>query len=74
MDDYRERVGRRIRQTRERRSLSQTELARLMEVSDAQISRWERGRVMPSPRHLEGLGRALGVPAETFLYDEHLAA
>lgn len=66
-DDYRRRVGRRIRQARQRQGWTQTELARRMGVAEGQVNKWENGRVMPNPRNLERLGRTLGVPAETFL-------
>jgi len=66
-NDYRKRVGRRIRRARQRKQWSQTRLAQAMSVADAQISRWETGRVMPSPRNLQRIGEALDVPAETFL-------
>jgi len=64
---YRARVGARIRQARLDAELTQTELARKLGVADAAISRWETGRVMPSPRYLDALEKALDVPAEAFL-------
>lgn len=60
-------MGLRIRRAREQRGWSQRDLARALGVEHAQISKWETGRNMPSPRYLERLGRELGVPAETFL-------
>lgn len=65
--DYRKRVGKRIRRIRKERKLSQAKLAEMIGVTDNYISNWELGKHMPSPRYLEALGRALGVPAETFL-------
>ena len=61
------RVGRRIRNASDDRGWTQTELARLLDVADAQVSRWETGRMMPSPRYLQRIGEVFGVPAETFL-------
>ena len=44
------------------RDLSQAELARTLGVADAQVSRWRRGQVVPSVRHLQRLADALAVP------------
>jgi len=44
------------------RALSQADLARALGVADAQVSRWRRGQVVPSPRHLQRLADALAVP------------
>jgi transcriptional regulator with XRE-family HTH domain len=67
--DYRRRVGARIRAARKAASLTQHALAGRLDVQDVQISRWETGRTMPSPRYLDALEKALAVPAETFLRD-----
>lgn len=72
MENYGRRVGARIRALREARGWSQNRLAHEMNTptaSASQISRWERGVFVPSRPNLEALGRALGVPAERFLYD-----
>jgi transcriptional regulator with XRE-family HTH domain len=67
-DDYRRRVGARIRRARKAAGLTQHQLAiKLVNVQAAQISRWERGENMPSPRSMQALEEALEVPAETFL-------
>ena len=70
MPDYRHRVGARIRAARLEAGLTQWDVAVLLEVQPVQISRWENGRNMPSPRYLEALGEKLGVPAESFLRDD----
>jgi transcriptional regulator with XRE-family HTH domain len=70
MPDYRRRVGARIRRERSRAGLTQSQLARILEVEATAVSRWERGLVMPSPTSLHNLEQALGVPAETFLRDD----
>jgi len=67
-DDYRKRVGRRIRRARLRAGLNtQTKLAQALGVSDNQVNRWEKGRHMPNPPMLERIANTLGVPAESFL-------
>ena len=67
--DYRSRVGARIRLAREAKGWTQRRLARELDVAEAQVSRWENGRAMPSPQSLEACARALDVMAETFLRD-----
>jgi transcriptional regulator with XRE-family HTH domain len=64
VNDYKVRVGAQIRRARRRHGWSQNELARrtgILELTSSQISRWERGEVMPMPHNLETLERALGV-------------
>lgn len=73
-DNFRKRVGRRIRQAREAKGWSQHQLATAMGVADAQISRWETGQTVPQPRNLERLGQVLDVPAETFLLPDDEAS
>jgi transcriptional regulator with XRE-family HTH domain len=70
MPSYRVRVGERIRRERFQANLTQSQLARMLEIEATAVSRWERGLVMPSPTSLEKLEKALGVPAETFLRDD----
>jgi transcriptional regulator with XRE-family HTH domain len=69
MPDFGVRIGRRIRRVRKERGMTQTELARALNVADAQVSRWETGRVVPQRRNLEALAAALGVQVEAFLMD-----
>lgn len=47
--------------------LSQRELARLADLSDAYLSQLERGLHEPSVRVLNGLAQALNVPSEKLL-------
>ena len=47
--------------------LSQRELARLADLSDAYLSQLERGLHEPSVRVLNGLSQALNVPSERML-------
>lgn len=56
----------RLRQLRESRSLSQQEVAdRLgLPVTAHQVSRWERGPVVPQPRTRRALADVLGVPVD----------
>jgi ribosome-binding protein aMBF1 (putative translation factor) len=61
-----ERVGRRIRQYREARELTQTDLAKAIREDQSLVSKWERGKAYPRPRSLMGLARALEVKVSDF--------
>jgi transcriptional regulator with XRE-family HTH domain len=50
-----------IRVARKKQGLSQSELADRMRVSQQIISDWERGSVLPQPKHVPMLASALGV-------------
>ncbi len=56
-----------IRSQRRLADLSQRELARLADLSDAYHSQLERGLHEPSVRVLNGLSQALNVPADKLL-------
>ena len=56
-----------IRSQRRIADLSQRELARLADVSDAYLSQLERGLHEPSVRVLNGLAQALNVPSDKLL-------
>ena len=56
------RLGAWLAATMRSRELSQADLARTLGVADAQVSRWRRGQVVPSVRHLQRLADALAVP------------
>ncbi len=62
-----QRFGANLAQARERRGLSQSQLARKVEVVDTYISRIETGRAQPSFRLIVSLARQLDIPpAELF--------
>jgi transcriptional regulator with XRE-family HTH domain len=52
-------LGGKIRMARRRLKLSQGRLGRMLEVSTATISDWERGNFMPSAKRLQALARIL---------------
>lgn len=56
-----------IRSQRRIADLSQRELARLADLSDAYLSQLERGLHEPSVRVLNGLAHALNVPSDKLL-------
>lgn len=58
-----ERLGRKIRELRKQRNLSQTELAEKAGISFITISRIERGERDPHVKTLARIAKGLGVPA-----------
>ena len=56
-----------IKSQRRLAELSQRELARLADLSDAYLSQLERGLHEPSVRVLNGLSQALNIPADRLL-------
>ena len=57
-----------IRQLREAWGWSQDVLAGRLRVSPTTISAWERGRMMPSPSHLQALADLFGVSVEAIAF------
>jgi transcriptional regulator with XRE-family HTH domain len=53
--------------SRKRRTLTQATLAFLAQLSQGEISRYERRRAMPSARALDRLAGVLKVPADRLL-------
>jgi transcriptional regulator with XRE-family HTH domain len=47
------------------RRLNQQDLADILAVGQATISKWERGEAHPWPKQFETVAAALGIPAET---------
>jgi len=60
------RVGHRIKLARQRRGLSQEDLAERIDRSVAAVSNMERGRTLPSFMTLERLARAFDMPVREF--------
>ena len=67
--DYAE-LGKRIKQERENRNWTQSELAAKSGISDSHISSIERGHTEFSVKYLVKLVNAFGMPIDTLLYDE----
>ncbi len=63
-------VGQRLRRARERRALSQRDLARLSGVAYTTIARLERDRHRPIPSTVRKLAAALGVDPAWLLFGE----
>ena len=60
-------TGEVIRSLREKRRLTQRDLAQRLNVSDKTISKWETGRGLPDITLLEPLAGALGVSVTELL-------
>ena len=67
MTDLEERVSKRFREHRQRRSLSQSQLARSVGCSTELVSRIERARCLPSVKSLIAFAEALGVSPNELL-------
>ena len=66
-------LGRRIRDTRVKRGLSQADLAKQLQVSSTAVWNWEMNGVQPRPMFLAKIAGALGVSdhfLQTGLVDE----
>jgi transcriptional regulator with XRE-family HTH domain len=61
------RIGQVLAAVRDRRAMTQRELAAAIRVSEHTISRWERGETVPSLAHLGALCRALHVRPSVFV-------
>jgi len=59
-----------IREIREQRNITQSELAEALGVSKSVISKYETGRLEPSISRLQKIAEVLGVSVETLLRDK----
>lgn len=66
-------IGRRIRERRDELGVTQSDVARALGVTRAQISNLERGVSGPSFRLLTGLERVLGLTVSELLREESLS-
>ena len=57
-------IGKRIKNLRKERNLSQEEVAKQMDISRQAVTRWENGRTLPSSGHVIKLADLFGVPVE----------
>jgi len=65
-------VGSRIEETRKARGMAKCQLSKLVKVSPTAVWNWEENGVMPRPRTITAIAKALGV-TETFLLTGHAA-
>ncbi len=62
--------GQRLRETRVKAGLSQSDLEEISGIPKARLSRYENGHVAPSIQTLERLSKALGVSEASLLGDQ----
>lgn len=60
-------TGMLIRTLRQKKGITQLELAEMIGVSDKAVSKWERGRGLPDIEFFPKLAKALNVDSETLL-------
>ena len=60
-------VGKVIAELRTERDLTQAQLAQIVGVSQSYLARWESGKVLPRPRALKQIARALDIDAEELI-------
>lgn len=70
MDNYI--TGSVIRQLRERKKLTQTELGEMIGVSGKTISKWETARGLPDISLIEPLAQVLGISLSELFYGQHI--
>lgn len=62
--------GKNLMRVREKRSLSQTDLAKLTDLSQPAISQFEKGKANPSPDTIGELAKALNVTTDQLIFGE----
>ncbi len=63
-------IGKKIVICREKKGLSQKNLANLIPISQSTLSRWEKGVAVPSIQHLNRICDVLEVPIENILSED----
>lgn len=62
-------IGQNIKAAREARSMTQRDLAGLLDTDTMLVSKWERGKHSPSDTNLQALSQALGCDVAWFFTD-----
>ena len=65
-------TGKIIKELREKKKLTQLELANIISVSDKTISKWETSKGLPDISLIEPLAKALGVSVIELMNGEHI--
>ena len=71
-DPVRQGVGLRLRAAREGKDLTQDQVAKLLDVTKATVSAWERGGGDPGVYRLRELSHLYGVSADAILWEDGL--
>ena len=67
-------IGAFIAQCRKEKSLTQIQLAELLDITNQAVSKWENGRGMPDVSLLQPLCDALGISLNELFSGEHISA
>lgn len=67
-----EKIGKFIKECRKKKNLTQEELARILNVTDKAISKWENGRCLPDVSLFEKLCKELDITVNELLSGERL--
>ena len=67
-------IGAFIAQCRKEKSLTQIQLAELLDITNQAVSKWENGRAMPDVSLLQPLCDALGISLNELFSGEHISA
>ena len=65
-------TGTTIKQLREKRNLTQADLAEKLQVSSKTVSKWETGKGLPDISLLQPLAQALGISVIELMNGEHI--
>ena len=74
MEERMKKVGQRIKELRSRRGIAQTELAKMIELSQTNLSNIERGRTGVTLQNLFKIQEVLGCRMADFFADADVAA
>lgn len=73
IDPVRRSVGMRLASARERKKLTQDDIAKRFLISKATVSAWETGRGDPGVYRLKELAKLYGVSADALLWEDSLS-
>jgi transcriptional regulator with XRE-family HTH domain len=59
-----------FREQRKKAGLTQLEVAKLLEITDAAVNQWETGKTMPSTKRLTELAKLYGCTVDELLKEE----
>ncbi|MDD6799853.1 MAG: helix-turn-helix transcriptional regulator [Firmicutes bacterium] len=71
MEELRLTVAKNISELRKNKSMTQLELAEMLNYSDKAVSKWERGESLPDVAVLKQIAELFGVSVDYLLEDEH---
>ncbi|MBO6087151.1 helix-turn-helix transcriptional regulator [bacterium] len=69
--DIKELLGKRIKELRKEKCLTQEQLAEIIGIEPNNLSRIEKGRNYPTPENLSKIAKALNVSVDKLFFFEH---